>query len=164
MKLKIFTVGGTIDKVYFDKKSLYEVGDPTISGILSEANVTIKYGVESLLHKDSLDMDSKDRRFIANAVEKEECKKILITHGTDTMIKTAKCVKKAIAKTDKTIVFTGSMTPAIFRSSDAEFNIGGALIAVQILPPGVYIVINGKVFNPEKSKKNVEKSCFEKIK
>jgi L-asparaginase len=164
MKVKIFTVGGTIDKVYFDKKSHYEVGNPTVKGILDEANVTVKLEIESLLHKDSLDMNKEDRETVAKAIRKEENKAILVTHGTDTMVKTAMCVKKTIKGSNKTVVFTGSMTPAIFKSSDAEFNIGGALIACQILPPGVYIVINGKIFDPEHTVKNVVKGCFEKMK
>lgn len=162
MKIKIFTVGGTIDKVYFDKKSKYEVGDPIISDILKNSNVTLKYKIQSILHKDSLDMTKTDRKLIAKTISREKSLNIVVTHGTDTMIKTAKFVKRSLKDNEKTIVFTGSMTPAIFKNSDAVFNIGGAIIASQSLPPGVYIIMNGKIFDPEKSVKNVSKNCFEK--
>ncbi len=165
-KVKIIAVGGTIDKVYFDDKSLYQVGKPTITSILTQAGVTLKYEVDSILHKDSLDMTDADRKIVAKKVAEEKAKKIVITHGTDTMVKTAKRVKKELlsSKLSKTVVFTGSMTPAMFKGSDAEFNVGGALAAVQCLPPGVYIVMSGKVFEADTVVKNVEKGRFEKVK
>lgn len=165
-KIKIIAVGGTIDKVYFDDKSLYQVGKPTIANMLSQAGVTIKYEVDSILHKDSLDMTSEDRKIVAKKIVEDQAKKIVVTHGTDTMVKTAKRVKKALleAKENKTVVFTGSMTPAMFKGSDAEFNVGGAIAAVQCLPAGVYIVMSGKVFEADTVVKNVDKGRFEKIK
>jgi len=166
MKIKIFTVGGTIDKVYFDDKSLYQVGKPTIADILNESNVTLKYDIDSILRKDSLDMNKKDRELVAKKTLEDKAKRIVVTHGTDTMVQTAIKVKKVLnaAQSKKTVVFTGSMTPANFKSSDATFNVRGAVIASQALPSGVYIVINGKIFNPDNSVKNIEKGCFEKIK
>jgi len=165
-KIKIIAVGGTIDKVYFDDKSLYQVGKPTIANILAQAGVTVKFEVDSILHKDSLDMTNEDRKVVADKVLAQKEKRIVITHGTDTMVKTAKRVKKALveAKVKKTVVFTGSMTPAVFKSSDAEFNVGGAIAAVQCLPSGVYIVMSGRVFEADTVVKNVEKGRFEKIK
>ncbi len=165
MKIKIFAVGGTIDKVYFDDKSLYQVGKPMIVNILNESNVTIKYDIDSILHKDSLDMNKEDRELVAKKILEDKAKRIVVTHGTDTMVKTAIKVKKTLdaAKSKKTVVFTGSMTPANFKSSDAAFNVGGAVIASQSLPHGVYIAINGKIFTPNNTRKNVEKSWFEKI-
>jgi L-asparaginase len=166
MKIKIFAVGGTIDKVYFDDKSLYQVGKPTIVGILKESNVKLKYDIDSILHKDSLDMNKEDRELVAKKILEDKVKRIVVTHGTDTMVKTAIKVKKVLdaAQSKKTVVFTGSMTPANFKSSDATFNVGGAVIASQALPNGVYIVINGKVFTPDNTVKNVEKGYFEKMK
>ncbi|HBM16932.1 MAG TPA: asparaginase [Lentisphaeria bacterium] len=165
-KIRIIAVGGTIDKVYFDDKSLYQVGTPTISNILAQAGATIKFEVDSILHKDSLEMTDEDRKVVAKKVLEQTEKRIVITHGTDTMVKTAKKVKKTLldAKSDKTVVFTGSMTPAVFKSSDAEFNVGGAVAAVQCLPSGVYIVMSGRVFEADTVVKNVEKGRFEKIK
>ncbi|MCP3921196.1 MAG: asparaginase [Desulfobacterales bacterium] len=160
MDLKIFTVGGTIDKIYFDGKSKYEVGQPTIVKLLKEAGATVDYEIESLLYKDSLEMNDSDRALIHENVMKQTCDKILITHGTDTMIDTAKKLKDIEGKT---IVITGSMSPSIFRESDASFNIGSAVTASQILSPGVYIAMNGKIFDPLTSRKNVEKNRFEDL-
>lgn len=160
MKIKIFTVGGTIDKVYFDSKSNYEVGDPQADGVLKRANVTVQYNVESLMRKDSLDMTDQDRQRIYDAVAAETTVMIVITHGTDTMVETAK-VLSGIA--GKTIVMTGSMYPADFRDSDAVFNIGSAFAAVQSLPPGVYIAMNGRILDPVCTRKNREQNRFEDI-
>lgn len=159
--LKIFTTGGTIDKVYFDKKSEFQVGDPQAGGVLEKANVSLYYRVESILRKDSLDMTENDREYIFKTVESSPEKSIVITHGTDTMILTAKALKGI---KDKTIVLTGSMYPAQFRDSDAVFNLGCAITAAQILEPGVYIAMNGKVFDPQKTRKNVELNRFEDLK
>jgi len=112
MKIKIYTTGGTIDKVYFDQKSEYQVGDPQANGILERANVVLDYEIEPIINKDSLDFTNKDRELIRNTVESSSSNRIVITHGTDTMIDTAKLFKNI---TDKTIVMTGSMYPAQFR-------------------------------------------------
>lgn len=160
MKIKIITTGGTIDKVYFDRKSEFQVGKPSIADILKEANVTFSYEVISLLRKDSLDITDEDRLLICSKVKSSVQNHIVITHGTDTMIKTAKALK---AINGKVIVLTGAMQPAQFRFTDAVFNIGCATTAVQILPPGVYIVMNGQIFDPENVRKNQEQNHFEPI-
>lgn len=161
MKIKIFTTGGTIDKIYFDQKSEYQVGDPQAGGVLERANVVIEYEVESILRKDSLDLTDEDRNVIKRKVYADPCNRILITHGTDSMIQTAKSLGR---ESGKTIVLTGSMYPAEFRNSDAIFNIGCAITAVQILTPGVYIAMNGRIFDPYCSRKNQEKNRFEELK
>jgi len=158
MKIVFLTTGGTIDKVYFDAKSEFEVGSPQVLEILKDANAGFEYQVESILRKDSLDMTDEDRRLIRQRVEAEACRRIVVTHGTDTMIQTAKAL---VGIEGKTIVLTGSMQPARFRVSDAVFNIGCAIGAVQSLPAGVYIVMNGQTFNPSRTRKNLEKNCFE---
>jgi L-asparaginase len=160
MKIKIFTVGGTIDKVYFDRKSTYEVGEPKIGEILQEANVNLAYEISSLLHKDSLDMTDEDRRVIFDGVASDEHRRIVLTHGTDTMIQTAKQLKTI---PDKVMVLTGAMEPARFKYSDASFNIGCAIVAVQILDPGVYITMNGRIFDPDSIRKNAEQNWFEEV-
>ena len=160
MKIKIFTVGGTIDKVYFDRKSAYEVGEPRIGEILKESNVTFEYEISSILHKDSLDMTDEDRQLIFDKVASDRHRHILLTHGTDTMIQTA---KKLQTIPGKVIVLTGAMAPARFKYSDAEFNIGCAVAAVQVLAPGVYIVMNGRIFDPDRIKKNLEQNWFEEL-
>ena len=160
MKIKFFTIGGTIDKVYFDKKNDYQVGHSLLFEILKWANVGFEYECESILKKDSLDITEEERQIILGRVAKEKCRHIVITHGTDTMIQTA---KKLQAVPDKVIVLTGSMEPARFRSSDAEFNIGCAIAAVQLLPPGAYVVMNGRIFDPGKVRKNLDLNRFEDI-
>ena len=160
MKIKIFTTGGTIDKIYFDQKSEYQVGDPQAKGVLEKANVVVEYEVESILKKDSLDMTDADRKLIRAKVESAPYDRIIVTHGTDTMIKTGLELESV---SGKTIVMTGSMYPAQFKESDAVFNIGCAIISAQILKPGVYIAMNGRIFNPRHVRKNVEMNRFEDI-
>ncbi len=160
MDVKIFTMGGTIDKIYFDAKSDYEVGPPSIHEVLREANVAIEYGIEPVMSKDSLDLTMEDRLTLRRLVEVEPCRRIMVTHGTDTMIETGKVL---LGLPEKTIVLTGSMQPARFKVTDAVFNIGSALVAAQCLPPGVYIAMNGKIFDPKKSRKNVKENRFEVI-
>jgi L-asparaginase len=160
MKIKFLTTGGTIDKVYFDAKSEFEVGPPQVSELLHDANVTFDYEVESILKKDSLDLTDADRALICQHVAAEAATHIVITHGTDTMILTALGLK---AIPGKTIVLTGSMQPARLRVTDAGFNLGSAVTAVQTLTPGVYIVMNGRIFNPGRCRKNIASHRFEEI-
>ena len=156
--IEIFTTGGTIDKVYFDAKSTFEVGDPQIEEVLREANLAIDYRVTPLLRKDSLELTDADRSMIRAAVEQTLSQRIVITHGTDTMITTAKNLGDIPGKT---IVLTGAMQPARFRFTDAVFNIASAMMAAQILPAGVYIAMNGRIFNPLAARKNVALNRFE---
>ncbi|MEX0599587.1 MAG: asparaginase domain-containing protein [Rhodothermales bacterium] len=158
MRVKIFTTGGTIDKTYFDARSEYEVGEPQIVDILKIANVGVDYEIEILMRKDSLDLTENDRELIGRHVEEEPCRNVLITHGTDTMVATA---GRLTAVPDKTIVLVGSLSPARFKNSDAEFNIGFAFAAVQTLAPGVYIAMNGQVFPATRVRKNRERNRFE---
>ncbi|MFL2614828.1 MAG: asparaginase domain-containing protein [Candidatus Marisimplicoccus sp.] len=158
--LEILTTGGTIDKVYFDKKSNYEVGDPFVEELLHKMNVNISFKVKSLIKIDSLDMTDIHREEILNYLKNSNANNFLITHGTDSIVETAIYLKKI---SDKTIVLTGSLKPAIFIDNDAIFNVGSALTSAQILKNGVYIVINGQVFNPDNVRKNLEKNIFETI-
>ena len=158
MKVHVLTTGGTIDKVYFDAKSEFEVGPPMIAELLKEAHVTAEVTVEPVLAKDSLELSDADRRLIRERVAACESDRILITHGTDTMVETAKTLAGIAGKT---IVLTGSMQPARFRNTDAVFNVGFALGVVQVLPPGVYLAINGRVFDAAHVRKNREQQRFE---
>lgn len=160
MTVQILTTGGTIDKTYFDAKSDYKIGDPQIVEILKQANAQCCYEVDTLFRKDSLDLTDADRALIAEHVKQSTSNRILITHGTDTMVETAKVLQHM---TGKTIVLVGSLTPARFKYSDAEFNIGFAMGAVQALPPGVYIAMNGQLFDPQQVRKNREANRFEPI-
>ncbi len=158
MTIKIFTTGGTFDKIYSDAKSEFHIGDTIIGTLLEEANVDFDYEIESLLKKDSLDMDENDRERIRIAVSNENHNRIMITHGTDTMVETAQAL---LGIADKTIVLFGSMQPARMRYSDAMYNLGVASAAVQLLPAGVYLVMNGNVFDPLKVTKNRALNRFE---
>jgi L-asparaginase len=160
MKIKIFTTGGTIDKIYFDAKSEFEVGPPQVSELLQDANVTFEFAVESILRKDSLDMTGADRALIRERVAADAAARIVVTHGTDTMVLTALALKGILGKT---IVLTGSMQPARLRVTDAGFNLGTAVAAVQTLPTGVYIAMNGRIFNPDTARKNAAGNRFEEI-
>lgn len=157
-KLRIFTTGGTIDKIYFDAKSEYEVGEPQIGEILREMGVGFPFEMTSLMKKDSLDLTDEDREVIRKAVAADPAERVLITHGTDTMTETAKALQGIPGKT---VVLTGSLNPARFRGSDAIFNIGGAVAAAQTLPHGIYIFMSGRVFDALKVRKNRDKNRFE---
>jgi L-asparaginase len=161
MQLEIFTTGGTIDKVYFDAKSTFEIGEPQIIEVLREANLSIDYQVTPLMRKDSLELIDEDRERIRQAVQNSAAAQIVITHGTDTMITTAKALADIPGKT---IVLTGAMQPARFRFTDAVFNIASAMMAAQTLPCGIYIAMNGQVFDPRTSRKNIELNRFERFK
>jgi L-asparaginase len=160
MTIEIMTTGGTIDKVYFDAKSSFEIGEPQIGEVLHDANLAISYRITPLLRKDSLEINDTDRELIKKAVIESSAGKIVITHGTDTMIKTAKSLRGIFGKT---IVLTGAMQPARFRFTDAIYNIASAITSVQLLPEGVWIAMNGQIFNPESSWKNVEMNRFETV-
>lgn len=160
MHIKIYTTGGTIDKIYFDATSEYQVGAPNIAAVFDELKLAFTYTIHSLMKKDSLDLNDHDRSIIYQAVKEESMNRILITHGTDTMVETA---KKLAGIEQKTIVITGALKPALFKTTDAVFNIGCAVTAVQTLPPGVYIVMNGRVFNHDQVRKNKESGIFETI-
>ncbi len=142
-KLHIFSTGGTIDKVYFDALSEFQVGQSALSSILKEANVTGEIRLTELMRKDSLELTAADRDLIKDAVVTSDAPYILITHGTDTMTVTADAL---VGIANKTIVLTGSMQPASLRSTDAIFNVGFAIASAQTLTPGVYIAMNGHVF------------------
>ncbi len=156
--IKFLTTGGTIDKIYFDAKSTYEVGAPNVERVLAELPIHIDYSVTSILRKDSLEITPADRDVIVAAVQDAEEKQIIVTHGTDTMVATAKALHEVAG--DKTIVLTGALEPALFKTSDAMFNIGCAIAAVQALGPGAYITMNGRIFKSGNVAKDVERSRF----
>ncbi len=161
--VQIFSTGGTIDKVYFDAGSEYEVGGSQIDIVFREACVDFDYEVVSLMRKDSLEMDDDDRALIREAVEECEHRHILITHGTDTMTQTASVLEDVALAVGKVVVLTGAMAPVRFRQSDAEFNIGSAVGALNSMPPGVYIAMNGRIFQSGTVRKNRKAGRFESI-
>jgi len=158
MKIAILTTGGTFDKVYFDANSEFSIGEPCIPSILDEGNVTTEYRVQSILKKDSLDITQNEREIIKKAVEDCEEDRILITHGTDTMVETAKFLEDI---QNKTIILTGSMQPARFKKTDAIFNTGFAFAAALNLDSGVYIAMSGRIFKSDNVRKNLDLGKFE---
>ncbi|GAA0485158.1 asparaginase domain-containing protein [Parasphingorhabdus litoris] len=157
LMIDIFTTGGTIDKIYFDALSEYHIGPTPLPDILAENNVYVPHRVTQLMRKDSLELTDDDRQAIYDAVAASDADKILVTHGTDTMVQTGKLLADI---KDKTIVLTGAMQPATLRNSDAEFNVGFALAATQTLAHGVYIAMNGEVFDPATAKKDRDAHRF----
>ena len=157
-KLLIITTGGTIDKIYFDDMSDYQIGDPQIAQILHDMQVGFTFEVNALMRKDSLHVTDEDRLAIHNAIAASDATHVLITHGTDSMVKTALVLADIPGKT---MVLTGALNPARFRDSDAVFNIGCAVGALQALPHGAWIAMNGCIWDPKKVRKNRDKNRFE---
>ena len=153
----VITTGGTIDKAYFDALSTYKVGEPMVKKMLEIANVAQPFRVVELLRKDSLDLTDQDRKALCETVAALDTHRVVITHGTDTMTESAKALA---AVSDKTIVFTGALSPARFAESDAMFNLGMAIAAVQTLPPGVYVAMSGQVFRGDEVRKDRQQSRF----
>lgn len=157
-ELLVVTTGGTIDKIYFDDKSDYQVGEPQIGRILEELGVAFRFRVIPIIRKDSLHIDDADRELVRATIAAQPERRVLVTHGTDSMVQTARVLA---AIPGKTIVLTGALNPARFRGSDAEFNIGTAVGAVQAAAEGVWIAMNGRVWDPARVRKNVEANRFE---
>jgi L-asparaginase len=157
-KLLIITTGGTIDKIYFDDMSDYQIGDPQIGRILKDLQVGFEFEVKAMMRKDSLHFTQQDRDTICAAISDSDVSHVLITHGTDTMVQTALQLAKIPAKT---MILTGALNPARFRDSDAVFNIGCAVGAVQTLPAGAWIAMSGRIWDPQEVRKNRDKNRFE---
>lgn len=161
MKINIITTGGTIDKIYFDAKSDYQIGEPVIDDLLLRIGVEIDFTVTPLMRKDSLDLNDSDRQLIVDTATACDSNFVLVTHGTDSMVKTGKWLARKVP--DKRIVLTGALQPAAFRETDAVFNIGCALGALQAVGLGAYIAMNGQVFDVMKVRKNVDANRFESL-
>ena len=159
-KLLIVTTGGTIDKIYFDDLSDFQIGEPQIGQILNHMHVAFDFEVKAMMRKDSLHFTDEDRLSICAGIKASDATHVLITHGTDSMAKTALMLDEIPAKT---MVLTGALNPAEFRDSDAVFNNGCAIGAVQSLPNGAWIAINGCIWNPHHVRKNRDKKRFETI-
>ena len=158
--LTIVATGGTIDKIYFDDKSTFQIGAPQIGEILTQLGVAFTFDVIALMRKDSLHLDDGDRDLIRRTIQAQPHRHVLVTHGTDTMVETARVLAGVPGKV---IVLTGSLNPARFQGSDAVFNIGCAVGAIQALPDGVYIAMNGRVWDPARVRKNRDANRFEAV-
>ncbi|NLY14010.1 MAG: asparaginase [Gammaproteobacteria bacterium] len=160
MHIHILTTGGTFDKIYHDALSEFTIGEPMAPELLQEAGITQSYTVDSVLKKDSLEFTDADRERLAACVRNSVHQHILIIHGTDTMTLSAQHLGTI---TNKTVVFTGAMQPARMRRSDAPFNLGFAIGALQCLDSGIYIAMNGQIFNADNVQKNRHLGRFETL-
>lgn len=158
-EIKVFVTGGTFDKEYNELNGSLYFKETHLHEMLALGRSNLSLSIDTLMMKDSLDFEEEDRALIAASCNHTSEHKILITHGTDTMTLTASYL--ATHCPNKTIVLTGAMVPYKFGSSDGLFNLGSALAFVQVLPIGVYIAMNGKVFEAGKVKKNKDKGEFE---
>ena len=161
MPLKILVTGGTFDKEYNEINGMLYFKDTHISEMLRLGRCRLETNLRTVMMIDSLEMTDADRQLILEHCKKAPEEKIVITHGTDTMVETARIL--AQGRTGKTIVLTGAMIPYAFGSSDGLFNLGSALSFAQTLPPGVYLAMNGKYFTWDNVRKNRERGEFEEI-
>ena len=160
MHIHILTTGGTFDKTYHDALSEFTIGEPMATELLQEAGVNLSYSVDSLLKKDSLELTNADRKLLCKHVINSPHQHILIIHGTDTMTLSA---QQLATISNKTVVFTGAMQPARMRRTDAPFNLGFAIGALQCLDSGIYIAMNGQIFNANNVQKNRHMGRFETL-
>ncbi len=165
MQIKLLLTGGTIDKSYNEANGELYFTESHIEEMLTLGRNRSEVDIQPVLFKDSLEMNDDDRQLVLNACQNTTEENILITHGTDTMVETANVLAKAFAKTgqEKTVVLLGAMVPFVFKHSDALFNLGFALAALQTLPKGVYIAMNGQIFEWDNVRKNRELGVFERI-
>lgn len=160
MTTDILLCGGTIDKAYFPEREVFDFNKTHINEMLAQARIPdVNVNIRFLMAKDSLDMDDSDRMRIARACKESLSHRIMVMHGTSTMIKTAKTISEEFSG-GKTIIFFGSMLPYELAKSDAMFNFGGALVASQVLDSGVYIAMNGRVWTYDQVVKNEETATF----
>jgi L-asparaginase len=157
--IRIIITGGTFDKHYDEIHGNLTFKDSHLPEILAFVRCTVQIELELNQLIDSLDMHAANRLQVLESCRRAPEDRIVITHGTDTMVETAGVLGKAGLA--KTIVLTGAMVPYIFSNSDAVFNLGAAVMAVQVLDPGVYIAMNGRVFPWDRVRKNRERGVFE---
>jgi L-asparaginase len=157
-KLLVLTTGGTLDKVYFDALSEFQVGEPVAKNILTAMNVNFEFEIHEICRKDSLELTDQDREKLKATIESSDANYVLITHGTDTMVDSANYIGKQV---NKVIIFTGAMQPAAFSNTDAVFNIGTAVGAFSVAQPGSYIAMSGQVYPASNVFKNYDSRRFE---
>ena len=162
--IRILITGGTIDKEYDPMTGELTFAKSHLSNMLNQVRCKVRVAVEEIMLKDSLKMQREDREEILKRCIDCAENKIVVTHGTDTMVETAQVLGKTIKdKRDKTVVLVGAMIPYAFGASDALFNLGCAFTAVQALKQGVYITMNGKIFSWDNVRKNKESGEFEEL-
>jgi len=159
-KIRLLSTGGTIAKRYDEISGELVFDEAHIKKMFSQGRSNLNIKISPLMLKDSQDMDENDREIIYQACQDNLESYILITHGTDTMVESA---KKLSSIKDKTIILTGAMIPYAFKNSDAMFNLGVALSAIETLPNGIYITMNGQIFTWDNVQKNKKEGKFETL-
>jgi L-asparaginase len=160
-RIRIFITGGTFDKAYNELTGDLYFEDSHLPEMLKLGRCKLDLAIRTLMMIDSLQMTDDDRQIVLDQCRNVPESRILITHGTDTMVRTAEVLAHGIA--DKTIVLTGAMIPYKFGSSDGLFNLGSALAFAQTLPPGVYVAMNGRHFAWNRVRKNRKTGVFEEV-
>jgi L-asparaginase len=161
MQIRILITGGTFDKEYDEISGRLYFKDTHVPEMLRLGRCRLDVQLRTIMMIDSLEMTDSDRKLIVDHCKKAKEDKIVVTHGTDTMVETAQVLAKEVS--GKTVVLTGAMIPYAFGSSDGLFNLGSALSFVQALPHGIYIAMNGKCFSWDKVQKNRDRGEFEEI-
>jgi L-asparaginase len=161
MAIRVFVTGGTFDKEYDERRGTLFFKDTHLPEMLKLARSRLDVSIRTLMMIDSLEMTDEDRELVVHQCQACDETQIVITHGTDTMADTAAALAKHVP--GKTIVLTGAMVPYAFGSSDGLFNLGSALSLVQVLPPGVYVAMNGRWFTWDNVRKNRESGAFETL-
>jgi L-asparaginase len=159
--VRILITGGTIDKEYDPLRGELTFSRSHLSNMLNQVRCKVGFSLEEIMLKDSLEMRGEDREEILKRCTHCSENKVVVTHGTDTMVETAQFLGENLR--GKTVVLVGAMIPYAFGASDALFNLGCAFSAVQTLPPGVYITMNGKIFFWNNVRKNKKSGEFEEI-
>ncbi|HVI96018.1 MAG TPA: asparaginase domain-containing protein [Anaeromyxobacter sp.] len=159
--IRVFVTGGTFDKEYDELTGRLYFKETHVHEMLRLARCRVDVRVRTLMMIDSLDMSDADRGLIVDACRGADEDRIVVTHGTDTMAETARTLHAAGLA--KTVVLTGAMVPYAFGSSDGLFNLGSALSFAQVLPPGVYVAMNGRCFPGDRVRKNRESGIFERL-
>ena len=163
MSILLLVTGGTFDKEYHELSGELDFRDTHVPKMLELGRCKLDVVVRTAMLIDSLDMTEGDRQFLLAHIRREDERQIVITHGTDTMVETARVLAEGLHGSDKAVVLTGAMVPFAFGSSDGLFNLGSALSFVQLLPPGVYVAMNGHCFAWDNVRKNRQLGIFEPI-
>lgn len=162
MRIRILVTGGTFDKEYDELTGRLYFRDTHVPEMLRRGRCRVDLVLETVMMVDSLELDDAGRQKIVDRARECEEPAVVITHGTDTMVQTARAVAEA-QLAGKTVVLTGAMVPYAFGSSDGLFNLGSALSFVQVLPAGVYVAMNGQHFTWDSVRKNTASGCFEAV-
>lgn len=160
--IRILVTGGTFDKEYDEVRGRLFFKDTHVQEMLAKGRSRVPVSIRTLMMIDSLDMTEADRALVVEQCRHSAEDRIVVTHGTDTMVETARAIAAA-ALSGKTVVLTGAMIPYAFGSSDGLFNLGSALSFAQVLPPGVYVAMNGQCFRWDEVRKNRDTAVFERL-